>query len=118
MKKFLAFLKAALGRLGKFVLALAVIFMAYAAYGIYADKSAASKVAEICSAVSSGDEGIGLREKAVSLGASERLTKWVKAGETESLFITFIGAPPFSRHVCYVEVKDGRVVSASLRYFD
>lgn len=118
MTKFLAFLKATLHLFSKFVLALAVIFMAYAAYGIYADKSAASKVAEICSAVSSGDEKTGLREKAVSLGASERLTKWVKSGETESLFITFIGAPPFSRHVCHVEVRDGRVVSASLEHFD
>lgn len=118
MTKLLAFLKATLGLFGKFVFALAVIFMAYAAYGIYADKSAASKVAEICSAVSSGDERIGLREKAVSLGANERLTKWVESGETGSLFITFIGAPPFSRHVCYVEVKDGRVVSASLKHFD
>lgn len=118
MNKLLTFLKKVAVGMGKVILALLFVFALYIAYGIYAEKSASRKAANICASVSPGDETSGLREKAISDGASEFQSRWFNNKGTDILFITYVGLPPFSRHICRIEAKEGRVISAKLTYLD
>ena len=114
MNKSLAFLKKLARGLAKAIFALIAIVVIYAAYGIYAEKVASGKAASICASVSPGDDTLGLRDKAIADGASEFQTRWFESDGTDTLFITYVGLPPFSRHVCHITARNGRVVSADL----
>jgi hypothetical protein len=116
MKKLLAILKKVSLGIGIGILVLFIIFALYLAYGIYAENSASRKAASICASVSPGDETSGLRESAISDGAF--WAKWFESEDANTLLIMYMGFPPFSRHICSIKAKDGRVISAELTYLD
>jgi hypothetical protein len=116
MRKFLALLKKVSLVVGKGILALFIIFALYTAYGIYAERSASRKAANICASVSPGDETSGLREKGISDGAF--YARWSESEGNSTLSIMFMGFPPFSRHLCDIKAKNGRVIAAELTYLD
>jgi hypothetical protein len=97
---------------------LLVLFAIYVIYGLHAEKAASSRSFAMCNSIVAGSATAGLRERALADGADERQSRWRMVGEAGELAITYIGMPPFSRHVCLVKAKDGRVVSAELGYLD
>lgn len=113
-----AALKKAALVLGGVLIALLVVVVLFAAYGIQAERAAARKADSLCASLSPGDEAGGLRDRAIAEGASERQTRWMSADGVDTLFITFVGIPPFSRHQCYVKAQDGRVISATRGHLD
>lgn len=118
MSKVLEYLRKAAFGLAKVALVLMVFFALFSAYGFYAEKVASRKAADFCASVSPGDETAGLREQGVSEGANERQTRWFDYKGTDMISITFVGLPPFSRHICNIQAKDGRVISAKLARLD
>ena len=111
MKMLLAVLK-------KLVLALFAIFAIYLAYGYFAEETASRNAASICATISPSDDASGLQERAIADGAYRSHLGWFESDGVDNLHITYIGLPPFSRHICYVKAKDGRVISAELIYLD
>jgi len=114
----LGFLKKLVLGFGKLLLALMLIFAIYAVYGMYAERSASRKAAAMCASITSGSDATALRDLAISDGASDFQTRWFKSDGLDNLFITYVGLPPFSRHICHVKAKDGSVVSAEQAHLD
>ena len=102
----------------KVFISLIVISLVYAAYGIYADKSASEKTNAICSSILPGSDPTSLRDRAIADGASDFLTKWGKEDGLDILSISYIGAPPFSRFICRVKAKDSKVISVKQDHLD
>ncbi|QDA56525.1 hypothetical protein [Thermomonas aquatica] len=102
----------------KAILAIVVLFAIFAGYGFFAERSAKKKAAAICASITPGQNPAPLRDQALADGASDFQTRWGKADGMDTLFITYVGLPPFSRHMCFVRAKDGKVVSAKLAYLD
>jgi hypothetical protein len=112
----MGFLKKLAAGIGKTLLAICILFGLYVGYGLYADKSASAKAQALCSSLVPGSDVSSLRDRAIQDGA--KLLGWHKMDGYESLLITYVGAPPFSRFICQVKAKDGRLVSAELSYLD
>lgn len=104
--------------IGKILAVLAVLFGIYASYSIYAEGVAKRKSAAMCQSIVPNSETTGLRERAVADGASEWQSRWHYSGGVDNMTITYTGAPPFSRHICWVKAKNGRVLSAEIKYLD
>ena len=117
-RRMLSFLKKLALVLGKALLALGLVFAIFAAYGFYAERAAVKKATEMCASISPGSNPSALRTLAIADGASDFQTRWGKLNGLDTLFITYVGLPPFSRHICLVTSKDGRVISARLSYLD
>jgi hypothetical protein len=109
--------KLALG-LGKVILAICLVFGIFAAYGYFAERSASKKATAMCRSITPGSGSSALRDLAISDGASDFQTRWSKVEGVDTLFITYVGLPPFSRHMCLVTAKNGRVISAKQSYLD
>lgn len=105
------FLKRLVLGLGKAVVAILLVFLVFAAYGFYAEDSAKKKAAAMCASIKPGQDASLLLDRAVADGASDSQTRWGNVNEVDTLFITYVGLPPFSRHICLVDAKDGRVLS-------
>ena len=118
MGKVMQLLKRAAFGLAKAVFALVVFFALFLAYAFYAERAASRKAADFCASVAPGDETDGLRERGISAGANERQTRWFHYNGTDTMLVTFVGAPPFSRHICTLQAKQGQVISATLSYLD
>ena len=103
--------KIALG-LGKSAAGIVLLFIVFAGYGYFAERSARMKASEMCASINPGQNPVNLRERAIADGASEDQTRWITVEGLDTLFIAYVGLPPFSRHVCLVQAKDGIVVSA------
>lgn len=105
--------------LGKAVLALAVLLGLFIAYAAYSERGASGRAKTFCGAVPAGADAEGLREQALAQGADARQTRWTPLdGGDAQLSATFVGAPPFSRHICQVTARQGRVVRTGLVYLD
>jgi len=102
----------------KIVAVLFGLFAIYVIYSLYSEKVATRKSLAMCHSIAAGSVTTGLRERALADGADEWQSRWHHLDGTDNLAITYTGAPPFSRHVCWVKAKDGRVISAEVRYFD
>lgn len=88
------------------VASFATLFVGYFAYSAYREPIAKDQALQFCATVKVGSPADGLLERALALGADKRHTKWFKStDDTSSLGVTFIGAPPFSRHVCWIEAN-------------
>lgn len=98
--------------LGKAVAVIVFLFIMFAGYGYFAERSARMRASAICASIVPGQDPARLRERAIADGASEAQTRWITVDGLDTLFITYIGVPPFSRHMCLVQAKDGIVVSA------
>jgi hypothetical protein len=104
--------------LAKIVLGLFIVFLAYSGYGYYAEPRAHRSAQEFCREVRLGDQPSEVLVKAQRAGASEHFLKWLKYGPDEQvLYVTFIGLPPFSRHMCKV-VAGKTVKTAAYLYLD
>lgn len=108
----LTFLRNLVVGLGKIALALVVLFAVFAAYGLYADRVAARKAAAMCASIVPGADAAPLLDRALEDGAMTYGRRWFSSGGFDTLAITYVGMPPFSRFQCVVEAKSGRVVSA------
>jgi hypothetical protein len=113
-----AFLKKFLVGIGKILAVLAVLFSFYVIYSIYAEGVAKRKSLAMCQSIAPNSETTGLRERALADGASEWQSRWHTSNGVDELTITYTGAPPFSRHICWVKAKNGRVLSVDLKYLD
>lgn len=115
----MVFLRKLARGLGKAVLALVVVLGLFIAYAAYSERGASGKAAAFCGAIPAGADAEGLHGQALAQGADARQTRWtpVDGGEAQ-LSATFVGAPPFSRHICQVTARQGRVVHTELVYLD
>jgi hypothetical protein len=105
--------------LGKAIVALVVVFGLFIGYVAYSEHSASDKAAEFCRPIAVGSSNSGILERAISLGADKRQTKWFRTKDSyDQLPVTFTGATALSRHICWIEAKDGRVVSRKVIYLD
>src|SRR5690606_38421659 len=105
--------------LGKAVVAMVLVFGAFLLYISHSERTAADKADEFCGSVESGDTATGLREQALTLGANDHHTRWFKTSDgIDQLPVTFPGATPLSRHICWLTAKDGQVTSKHLTYLD
>ena len=102
----------------KIIVALVVVFGLLLGYGSYAEQSATRKASAMCSSIHIGDSTEDLRPRAIADGASEFQSRWFKADGVDMLYITYVGLPPFSRHMCVVRAQGGRVLSAKESYLD
>ena len=114
----LGFLKRLTIGFGKVVLAIVLVFAVFLGYGFFAENSAKKKSTAMCASIAPGQNPSPLRDQALADGASDTWTRWGKVDGVDTLFITYVGLPPFSRHMCLVQAKDGKVVSAKLIYLD
>jgi hypothetical protein len=105
--------------LGKAVVALVIVFGLFIGYVAYSERSSSDKAAEFCHPIAVGSSITGILERAISLGADDRQTKWLRDSDAyDQLPVTFTGATSMSRHICWVSAKDGRVVSRKVVYLD
>lgn len=114
----LGFLKKLALGLGKVLLAIFLIFAIFAGYGFYAEHSAKKKASAMCSSIKPGQNPAPLLDRAIADGASDYQTRWSKINGVDTLFITYVCLPPFSRHICLVQAKSGYVISARQSYLD
>lgn len=104
--------------LATIVLGLIVVFAAYGGYGYYAEPRAHRAAQEFCRGVQPGDQPSDVLTNAQLAGASAAFLRWQKDGPEERvLYVTFIGLPPFSRHMCKV-VAGKTVKTAKYLYLD
>jgi type II secretory pathway pseudopilin PulG len=104
--------------LGRILVALILVLGVLLAYVSFSERSASKKADSFCSAVALGSDTSTLLEAAVSQGADRRHTRWFHADGHDQLPVTFSGATPLSRHICWVEAAQGRVVSSRVVYLD
>jgi hypothetical protein len=113
------FLKDLLLGLGKALVALTLVFGIFLGYIAYSERSASGKVDDFCRPIAAGVDATHLAERAISLGADARHTKWYRDSKGyDQLSATFSGATPLSRHICWVTAVRGRVVSSRVVYLD
>jgi len=112
------FLKDLLLGLGKALIALVLVFGLFLGYVAYSEHSASDKAEAFCQTISAGSDASALLPSAISRGADTLQTKWLRTDGQDQLPITFSGATPLSRHICWVKVENGRVVSAHVVYLD
>ena len=80
---------------------------------------AKSNAREFCDAINSGDKTEGILEQALTKGANKMHTRrWHQEGKINSLAVTFIGMPPFSRYYCLIKAENGIVVEKSIGHLD
>ncbi len=95
------------------------IFISYAVYGMYAEKTARKDAQAFCNTVTIGGSVNDLLSRAIASGAEVEPTKWHKVdGQPDWLPVTFIGLPPFSRYYCSINAVGGKVTKAEPRHMD
>lgn len=107
-----------LSGLGRLASALVLVFAAFAVYGYLAEGSARKRALAMCTSITIGESSETLRDRAIADWASEAHSRWVKLDGLDTLFITYVGLPPYSRHICLVQARDGRVISVRQRHLD
>ena len=87
-------------------------------WGIYREPIAKIQATDFCATVKTGQSIDGLAERAIASGAEERLAKWyVQSDGVRVMQVTYIGMPPFSRHICSIKATTS-VVSAEYQHMD
>ena len=112
------FLKDLLLGLGKASVAIVLVFGLFLGYIAYSEHSASGKADAFCQAIAAGSDASALLSSAAAYGADAVHTKWSRLDGQDQLPITFSGATPLSRHICWVKAANGRVVSARVVYLD
>jgi hypothetical protein len=81
-----------------------ILLLGFGSYGLlYAEPKAATKAHAYCDSVRTGDSPSDLIARARASGAAEKGLAWRDSDNgKQSLTVVFIGAPPFSRHICTV----------------
>ncbi|WP_457098146.1 hypothetical protein [Lysobacter sp. P5_B9] len=112
------FLKGLLAGLGKALLALVLVFGLFVGYAAFSERSASGKAEDFCRTTVPGSATAALLDSAISHGADTVHTKWYQSDGQDQLPVTFSGATPLSRHICWVKAAQGRVVSSRVVYLD
>lgn len=88
------------------------------AYGLYREPIAQAQAMEFCEKVKVGQSPDSIAELVIASGAEARLLKWFsEADGTQVMNVTYVGVPPFSRHICVIKAK-AKVISAEYLYLD
>jgi hypothetical protein len=97
---------------------LAILGIARIGWGMYREPIAKQQALDFCGTIKIGQSIEGIAERAIESGAETRLAKWiVDPSEVRVMNVTFIGMPPFSRHICSIKA-DANVTSAKYEYLD
>ena len=95
-----------------------LLFIGYVGYSAYAEGRAKDQAQAFCATVKVGDATDSLLQRAIASGADQRHTRWFSPpNEDRWLPVTYIGTPPFSRHMCSIKATN-TVVSAQYSYLD
>jgi hypothetical protein len=87
----------------QFATAALLLVGAFVTYCAMAEKSAERKARAFCGDLRVGASVADLQVRAVTAGASQRLTKWAYFEDGSAwLPVIFTGAFPMSRHICWV----------------
>lgn len=82
---------------------------------IYAEIRAEANAKAFCSRFTVGGDFNKAVDAADASGAYHKVAE--DSGKN-SLFVMFVGVPPFSRHFCFVEGVGGKIVRLSQEHFD
>ena len=99
--------------LAKFIGALIVIFAAYAVWSIIREGEARESARAFCARFP-----VGTSMADVARAAATEGDKWHRSIKDDRISVAYIGAIPFSRHVCSVESEGGKVMSVRLSHLD
>lgn len=106
-------------RVGKVALWLIVALGLFLGYASYVERQAQHQAQTFCQALVAGMDSTHLAEQAIDQGADRRQTRWFRHEQGhEQLYATFTGMSPFSRHICQIKAKEGRILSIELLYLD
>lgn len=87
-------------------------------WGMYREPIAKKQAMDFCAGITVGQATKDIAEQAVASGAEARFAKWHAGPNGENvMLVTFVGMPPFSRHICTVKATSV-VVSAEYHYMD
>ncbi len=105
-----------LRRFGRFLLwallACGGAFAVFVGYAFYAEPNAEKLAIAFCGSTKLGDDPADVLERARKTDASKSHLRWTgEVDGSRTLSVIFVGAPPFSRHIC--EVRAGSRVSAT-----
>jgi len=90
-----------------------IIVLGLFVYVIGREEQAKADAHAFCDAVAVGDPVASVKARAKGLGVD--MLRRITDGEVA---VGFVGIPPFSRHICTVHAKDGRVTFAKYFYLD
>jgi len=80
-----------------------VLLVLFGTYCSIAENSAERKAREFCQGLRVGMSVESLESRALADGAAQRQTKWIRLRyQVPALPVTFTGAFPMSRHICWV----------------
>ncbi|GAB3355812.1 MULTISPECIES: hypothetical protein [Giesbergeria] len=106
-------------RVGKTILVLLTTLVLLLAYATYAEHQAEQRAQAFCRPLTPGMDSTHLAEEAILQGAQPRQTRWFQREQGDALlYATFTGMSPFSRHICRITARQGRLVTAELTYLD
>ena len=87
-------------------------------WGIYRDPIAQKQATDFCATVKIGESTDGIADRAIASGAEAWLARWsIQSDGVRVMHVTYIGMPPFSRHMCSIEATTS-VVSAVYQHLD
>jgi len=94
------------------------LIVAGMAWGMYREPIAKQEAKDFCATVKVGQSTDGIQKQALASGVSDMSAKWLLGGDgTRTMFVTFTGMPPFSRHSCVIKAAEV-VVSAEYSHMD
>ena len=87
-------------------------------WGVYREPIAKKQATDFCVTVKVGQSTDGIAERAIANGAETRLAKWiVQSDGIRVMQATYIGMPPFSRHMCSIKATTS-VLTAEYQHID
>ena len=94
---------------------LLLIFAVYLGYGLWREPRAKAAAEAFCAATAIGESTDALQKRAQ---AAEPFMLLPKGKVQNELMVMFMGMPPYSRHLCKVSLRDGKVVQKDYQYLD
>jgi hypothetical protein len=87
-------------------------------WGIYREPIAKKQAEDFCASIQLGQSIEGIPERAIASGAEAWLAKWSeRPAGVRGMHVTYIGMPPFSRHICSITATT-EVTGAEYLYLD
>ena len=81
-------------------------------WGMYREPMAKKQATDFCGMIEIGQSSDGIAERAIASDAEARHSKWIAGSDgIRVLHATFVGMPPFSRHMCSIKANT-TVISA------
>lgn len=88
-------------------------------YATYAEHQAKQRAQAFCRPLAAGMDSTHLAEQAIVQGADPYQTRWFRQEHGDDLlYATFTGMSPFSRHICRLTARQGRLLSVEQTYLD